>query len=473
METAEETALTRYRWASDFINGLIQGPPSPPPDATPEEIRARAIARLDRLRRFLAFLGDPQSRFRSIHVGGTCGKGSTSAYIASILTSAGYRTGLHVSPYIQVETEKLQIDRRVMVADRFATHVADLAAEVDRWNAQGGERVTYGEFWVALTFFALAREDVDFAVIEVGAGGRFDLTNVLEPDVAVITSVGIDHVRTLGHTISEIAWHKAGIIKSGGIAVTTVDDPAALEVISREADEQQSRLVILAEGRDFQLTDTGESGTSLLDLPSERMFHLPLPGAFQAANAAAAIGAVRALSNLPADPIDDEVIAMGLAATRFPGRMEIVQVSPQVVLDGAHSPEKMANLMASIAYLGDPERRIVVLGALSGHDYLTMAEIAARRAHEVIVTAPKAVERAPAPVEEIANVIRTTGVPVTVIPDPEEALTLALQCARCNDQILVTGSLYLVGAARERWYRSDEIVRTGTCWPSRGKTDHR
>lgn len=467
MATAEETSLARYRWASDFINGLIQGPPSPPPDATPEEIRARAIARLDRLRRFLAFLGDPQSRFRSIHVGGTCGKGSTSAYIASILTSAGYRTGLHVSPYIQVETEKLQIDRRLMSADRFATHVADLAAVVERWNAHGGERVTYGEFWVALTFFALAREEVDFAVIEVGAGGRFDLTNVLEPDIVVITSVGIDHVRTLGHTIPEIAWHKAGIIKPGGITVTTVDDPAALEVISREAHEQQARLVHLTEGRDFRLGGTGESGTWLLDLPSEREFHLTLPGTFQTANAAAAIGAIRSLSHLRAGPIPDEMIATGLAETRFPGRMEIVQDCPQVVLDGAHSPEKMANLMASIPYLGDPERRILVLGVLSGHDYLTMAEIAARRTHEVIVTAPKAVERPSAPVEEIADTIRAVGGPVMVIPEPEEALNLALQRARCQDQILVTGSLYLVGEARERWYRSDDIVRTGTCWPSR------
>src|SRR5690606_27420154 len=160
------------------------------------------------------------------------------------------------------------------------------------------------------------------------------------------------------------------------------------------ATEQRTRLIQLVEGRDYQLGDTGETGTWLLDLPSEHVFHLPLPGAFQAANAAAAIGAVRALPNLPAGPIPAEVIEVGLAATRFPGRMEIVQDSPQVVLDGAHSPEKMANLMASIPYLGDPERRILVLGALSGHDYRTMAEIAARRAHEVIVTAPKAVERA-------------------------------------------------------------------------------
>lgn len=471
MATTEDISLAHYRWASDFINGLIQGPPSPPPAATPDEIRTRAIARLDRLRRFLAFLGDPQSRYRSIHVGGTCGKGSTSAYIASILTSAGYRTGLHVSPYIQVETEKLQIDRRLMPAERFATHVADLAAEVERWNAHGGARVTYGEFWVALTFFAFAREEVDFAVIEVGAGGRFDLTNVLEPDIAVITSVGIDHVRTLGHTIPEIAWHKAGIIKPGRIAVTTVDDPAALDAISREADEQQATLVQLADARDFRLANTGESGTWLLDLPSERLFHLPLPGTFQAANAAAAIGAVRALTDLPSGPIPDELVAAGLAATRFPGRMEIVQDGPQVVLDGAHSPEKMAKLMASIPYLGRPERRILVFGALGGHDYLAMAEIAARRVDDVIVTAPKAVERESVPVDAIADVFRAAGQPVTVVPDPEDALNLALQRAECNDQILVTGSLYLVGAARERWYRSDDIVRAGTSWPSGGPTE--
>jgi dihydrofolate synthase/folylpolyglutamate synthase len=467
MATAEEISLARYHRASAFINGLIQGPPSPPPDATPQEIRARAIARLDRLRRFLAFLGNPQSRFRSIHVGGTCGKGSTSAYIASSLTSAGYRTGLHVSPYIQVETEKLQIDRRLMSAGRFAGHVTDLATEVERWSARGGERVTYGEFWVALTFFALAREEVDFGVIEVGAGGRFDLTNVLEPEIAVITSVGIDHVRTLGHTIPEIAWHKAGIIKPGRITVTTVDNLAALEVIEREANEQGATLVSLAEGRDFRLARTGTSGTWLLDPGSEQLFHLPLAGAFQATNAAAAIGAVRAL-DLPGGPIPDEIIADGLAATRFPGRMEIVQHSPQVVLDGAHGPEKMASLMASIPFLGEPERRILVLGALSGHDYRMMAEIAVRHTHEVIVTAPRAVERSSAPVEEIAHAVQSAGQPVTIMREPEEAMDLALQRAGCGDQIVVTGSLYLVGAVRERWYQSNDIVRAGTCWPGDG-----
>jgi dihydrofolate synthase/folylpolyglutamate synthase len=468
MATTEEISLARYRWASDFVNGLIQGPPLPRPGSTPDEIRARAIARLDRLRRFLAFLGNPQSRFRSIHVGGSCGKGSTSAYIASILTSAGYRTGLHVSPYIQVETEKLQIGRRLMPAERFADHVAALADEVERWRAQGGDRVTYGEFWVALTLFAFAREEVEMAVIEVGAGGRFDLTNVLMPDVTVITSVGIDHVRTLGRIISEIAWHKAGIIKPGRPVVTTVENRAALEVIEREAAEQHARLVKLTDGHDFRLESTGDTGTRLIDLRHRRLFHLPLSGTFQAANGAAAIGAVRSLDDLPGSPIDDELIADGLEQTRFPGRMEIIQRHPQVVLDGAHSPEKMANLAASVPLLGDPNRHILILGALDGHDYLAMAEIAGRLADEVIVTAPQAVERASAPATEIAQIIRGLGRPLDIVPDPLEAINLALIRARSEDQIVVTGSLYLVGTVRDRWYPSDDIVHCGTSWPRTG-----
>ncbi|MBX6342342.1 MAG: bifunctional folylpolyglutamate synthase/dihydrofolate synthase, partial [Thermomicrobiaceae bacterium] len=397
MTAAGRTALARYQWAADFINGLIQGPPSPPPGATAEEIRARAVARMERLRRFLAFLGDPQTRFRSVHVGGTSGKGSTAAFIAAILHAAGYRTGLHVSPYLQVETEKLQVDGRLVCGDAFADHVAALAEAMERWQAERSERLTYGEFWVALTFFAFARERVDFAVIEVGAGGRFDLTNVLLPDVAVITSVGLDHVRTLGPTIADIAWHKAGIIKPGRAAVTAVDDPVALPVIEAEARAQGVPLQRVLPERDYRVVDSDASGSELLDVPSGRVFHLPLAGAFQAANAATAIAAARALRDLPRGPISDDAIAAGLAATRFPGRMEIVQERPQVVLDGAHNPQKMASLAASLPLLGRPERRIVVLGVLEGHDAEALARIVAPLADEVVATAPHAIERASAP----------------------------------------------------------------------------
>ncbi|MGA7668789.1 MAG: Mur ligase family protein [Nitrolancea sp.] len=462
------SALNRYEWASRYINALIQGPPSPKPGSTQQEIRARAVARVDRLRSFLEFAGNPQQAYRSIHVGGTSGKGSTSALIAGILHAAGFHVGLHVSPYLQVETEKLQIDGRLMSGDRFADHVSALDQEIKLWVSYGGAPLTYGEFWVALTFFSFAREKLDWAVIEVGAGGRFDLTNVLLSDVAVITSIGLDHVRTLGDTIPEIAWHKAGIIKPGRPAITTVKKVDALEVIEREARETGSKLVEIEEGRDFEVVSTGADGTNVLDRASGMTFKTTLPGHFQGYNVAAAAAAVRAIEGLRPHSVSDDDIARGIASTRFPGRMEIVQRSPLVVLDGAHNPDKMRSFVQAALDLGEPSRRIVVLGSLDAHDFLTGARIVTPIADEVIVTAPSATERASAPTDDIADVVRQAGKPVDVVADPRLAIDTALERASATDHVLVTGSLYLVGAIRERWYDSESIVVQGSCWPNRG-----
>lgn len=465
MGASRTTALARYQWASDYIEGLIQAPPTPRPGATREEIRARALARIDRLRRFLAFAGDPQTKYRSVHIGGTSGKGSTSAFIASILHAAGYRTGLHTTPYLQVETEKLQIDGRLVAGDRFAEHVEALDHLTRRWAERGGDRLTYGEFWVALTFLAFARDEVDVAVVEVGAGGRFDLTNVILSDVAVITSIGLDHTRTLGGTLPEIAWHKAGIIKPGRPAVTTVTQPECFEVIQREAIEQGAPLTHLVPGRDFAFLGTDGTGSRVQYPVGGRVFELPLAGTFQGGNAAAAIGAARAFGEWVQQPISDEVIAKGLETTRFPGRMEIVQTGPRVILDGAHNPAKMTSLVRSVRLVGSPRRRIVVFGCLSSHDYTTQAQIVAEVADEVIVTAPIAVQRTSAPPEDLAAVIRQSGKPAEVVDDPREAIKLALARAEPADEILVTGSLYLVGEIREHWYHSHDIVLAQSCWP--------
>lgn len=352
-----------------------------------------------------------------------------------------------------------------MPAGRFAGHVAALDGEIKRWEAQGGPALTYGEFWVALTFFSFAHEALDWAVIEVGAGGRFDLTNVLLSDVAVITSIGLDHTRSLGSTIPEIAWHKAGIIKPGRPAVTTVTKPDAFEVIAREASETGSRLIHLLEGRDYDVLATGASGTRVLDRASGATFTTVLPGHFQGANVAAAVGAVRAVEHALPQPIDADMLAKGIAETRFAGRMEIVQRSPLVVLDGAHNPEKMESFRQGAIDLGQPRRRILVLGSLDGHDYLTVAGIIAPIADVVIVTAPSAQERTSGSTEAIAMVVREHGKPVEVIPEPRDAIEAALRRAQPDDHVLVTGSLYLVGAVRERWYPSEAIVLQGTCWP--------
>lgn len=456
-----QEALERYRWASEYINGLIVGPPSPPAAAGPEEIRARQRARLGRLRRFLASIGNPQDQFRSIHVTGTSGKGSTAALIAGILDAAGYHTGLHVSPYLQVETEKLVVGGRLLAGDRFADYVAELARAAAAWEASVGERVTYGEFWVALTFLAFARERLDWGVVEVGAGGRFDLTNVIDSEVAVITSVGYDHVRTLGPTLEDIAWHKAGIIKPGRTAITTVTAPGPLEVIRREATAQNAPLVELQPGRDYEALEVQATGTVVRGLLPGRCVRLTLPGAFQAANAAAAVAAVRALDAA----LPDDAIVAGLERTRVPGRVEVIQERPRVILDGAHNPDKMRSLAESVARLGRAGRRVLVLGALDGHDYLENARIIAPLADEVILTAPRAIERAAASTEALADVVAGLGKPARVVIEPREAIEAALARVGAEDEVLVTGSLYLVGQVRERWYPSDAIVVQQTSFP--------
>ncbi len=465
MTESVEQALAQYRWASEYLLGLIQGSPSPPPGATTEEIRARARARLERLAGFLDFIGRPQDAYPSVHVTGTSGKGSTATFIASILTQAGYRTGLHLSPYLQVETEKLQLDGQLLPADRFARYVAELDGLVDSWMRHGGQRLTYGEFWVALTFLAFARERVDVAVVEVGAGGRFDLTNVLRPEVAVITSVGLDHVRTLGPTLLDIAWHKAGIIKAGRPAVTTVTDPGPLAVIRREAEIQAAPLDVLSPGEDYAVLDCDEQGTRMLDLRRGRAFRLGLPGRFQAANAAVAIGAVEHLGHLPRGPVSEGAIASGLEQARIPGRVELVQATPQVVLDGAHTPDKIGALLESVSCVGSPRRRVVVFGVLEGHDAPTMARQLSVAADHVVVTAPAAVQRDHAPLGLLVETFQACGCPALAIPEPLEAVAWALEQAGPEDQVLVTGSLYLVGQTRERWYPASEIVLQRSCWP--------
>ncbi len=453
----------RYRWAVSYLRALIQAPPGPPPGTPPEVVRLRAQRRLARLRAFLRFLNDPQDAYPVVHVTGTSGKGSTAAFIASILDSAGYRVGLHVSPYLQVETEKLQIGRELIAAERFADLVSELDEAVRSWVARGGQPLTYGEFWTALAFSAFRAEHVDIAVIEVGVGGRFDLTNVVQPAVSVITTVGLDHIRTLGPTIRDIAWHKAGIIKPGRPAVTGVTEPELLAVLQSEATAVGAPLRVLVPGRDFD--HAFERGRSfLVDRLHERKFLLGLAGDFQAMNAALAVAAVQALSpQLPRLP--DEAIAQGLATARFPGRFEIVQHAPTVLLDGAHNPQKLEALLTALDRLPRPGRRLIVFGVLDGHDAAAMAAQLATQADLVITTRPRAILREAADPDSLAALFASRSCTALAIPDVDTAIETALALAGPEDQVIVTGSLYLVGQIREHWYPAADIITQRTCWP--------
>jgi dihydrofolate synthase/folylpolyglutamate synthase len=466
------SAWEDYLAAIALTDALIEHSQTPE-GKSKEEIRARAEMRMARLARFLAFLGNPQDRYPIIHVGGTSGKGSTSTAIASILTAAGYKSGLHTSPYLQVATEKLQVDGQLIGGSRFRDLVESTLSAVDAWIAEGGEPITYGELWMALLARYFDEERVDIAVIEVGAGGRFDLTNLVKPVVTVITSVGLDHTVTLGTTISEIAWHKAGIIKPGVPVVSAVTDPVARQPILAEIAQRGTELIEIRPGRTFEILDWNAAGIRWRSLPQDRLgvLHSPLAGRFQATNGATAVAAVTSLERQGFN-IAVDAVHRGLATARIPGRLELVPGPIRNILDGAHNPEKMSALMADLSVIaprGAGERLIAVVGMLDSKEHRAMLELLVAEVDELVLTMPHVLAKSGAPTETLADEARELGFsgPIQVEPNPRTAFSLALDRADRDraDVVLVTGSLFVVGEIRNRWYDEMQIVEQRTSWP--------
>jgi dihydrofolate synthase/folylpolyglutamate synthase len=436
---------------------------------------------LERARDFLGFLGNPQDTFPIVHVSGTSGKGSTCTAIASVLTHAGYRTGLATSPYLQVATEKLQIGQRLIAPGDFASLVDDVLDAAGRWQRRARlERpLSYGEVWVSLMATWFARDQVDLAVIEVGAGGRFDVTNLVRPLVTVVTSVGLDHTATLGPTVEDIAWHKAGIFKRGAAAVTAAADPVALAVLRREAESRGVSLTEVDPERSIEVIASDRAGTRwrMVDeagQPASPVIQMPQPGGYQAVNGATAVTALRLLERHGFRVSDDDMQA-GLAATRLPGRAELMPVSgpPAVLIDVAHNPDKVRALVSGLPFvLGGTGHGaappVLLTGALSGKDAGAMMELLVPIISAVVTTAAGVTGKNPISAEMMAETVRQAGFQgvVAVEPDPSRALATAISLARDRGvSVLGTGSLYLAGRIREHWYPADEILRQQTPWP--------
>lgn len=424
------------------LNSLIRGDRAGP-DA-PLDRRERAERRIQRTRQVLNALGHPQDAYATIHVTGTSGKGSTSAAIAAILTAAGYRTGLRTSPYLQVATEKLQISHRLVDGASFAAAVDQVLDVADH---VGIAPLVYTEAWSALSYLWFAQRQVDFAVVEVGAGGRFDTTNVITPEVSVITSVGMDHVVSLGPTLADIAWHKAGIIKPGRPVVIGNLRPIPLTVIEQEA----KRL-------DAPILRANVAGSG----PAPRML-----GEFQAINAAVALGVIEAL-RFEGWVIPAGAEQSGLSSARLPGRLERMPGDePGIWLDGAHNADKMQALIESLATLMG-RKPVVVVGALGSKDIDSMADAIVTSASAVVCTEPHVLGKHALPAMAVADALRDAGFTghIACNPEPSGAVELAEALGReRNEPVLVTGSLYLVGEVRRRWYPDADIVSQRSPWP--------
>jgi dihydrofolate synthase / folylpolyglutamate synthase len=403
---------------------------------------------LERIGVLLEALGNPQQACRIVHVAGTNGKGSTCAMIESGLRAAGYRTGLFTSPHLIEPTERIQIAGRAIGAGQFAAAFDQIHACAETLLRQ--ERIdlhpTYFESVTAMAMLVFRECGVEFAVLEVGLGGRLDATNVVTPELCVVTPVDFDHEAYLGKSLESIAGEKAGILKPRVPAVFASQRTEAQGVLESRAaalgaavthssDVAISGVTLHARGSDFLW---GEQ-------PMLRI-SCPLAGAHQVENARTAIAALGRLRVAP------EAIQEGIAQTRWPGRLERVSQNPEIVLDGAHNPASARALAEYLERFYEPRRVWLIYGAMRDKAVEEMAAILFPRAGHVIVTAP-AQARALRP-ESIRGLADHDCIQVSA--NIREALTLAAGASR-EDTIFVTGSLFLVGEARALLNAGDSL----------------
>jgi dihydrofolate synthase/folylpolyglutamate synthase len=416
----------------------------------------RMVPDLDRITDLMDLTGQPQRAYPSIHLTGTNGKTSTARMIDALLREFGLRTGRYTSPHLQSVTERIALDGAPISAERFAEVYDDIAPLVEVVDGRHPDRLTFFELLTAMAFVAFADAPVDIGVIEVGLGGRWDATNVLHAPVAVITSIGLDHVGILGSTIAEIAAEKAGIIHEGATVVSAGQTAEAALVLTDRVAEVGARLA--REGVDFGVRRRSIAvGGQALDLTGlggdyDDVF-LPLYGAHQAANAACALAAVEAFFGAEnRGVIDVDAVRAAFAEVQSPGRLEIVRRSPTVVLDGAHNPAGAAALADALEEAFTFERLIGVVAVLGDKDVEGVLGPLERVLDEIVVTTNSSPRAMPA--EELAEIADEVfgDSRVSIAGRLDDAIVQAMALAEADSGVgggvLVTGSIVTVGDAR-------------------------
>lgn len=449
---------------------------------------------LKRIERLLFLLGDPQKKYKTIHVTGTNGKGSVTAMLAAGLQAAGIKTAMYTSPHLSSYTERMVIDGKPVSERQFADSLSVVRDICEFMAGEGDEHPTQFEVITAAAFLLFAKLEVEYAVIEVGLGGLLDSTNVIVPEVAIITNVTFEHADKCGGTLEGIAEHKAGIIKEG-VPVVTGAEGIALDIIRKTAAEKHAPCYIM--GEDFvgeamrplgQLSippNLGATGTAaqdrrLTDMQIEALsklhmdcnecseaeqlvgftakntmfgnmdYKLSLLGLHQVSNSAIAAAAMMVLA---ANDLrfTRRTIKQGMKNVTWPGRFELIGgYAHKVLIDGAHNPAGIKVLRASLDYYFPAEKRIFVLGILKDKDFEHMLSMLLRPEDVVVLTTPNS-ERAADPAELLQYVPTEHK---EAIGDPEQALNKGLELAKNTDQskntlLICAGSLYLIGALRE------------------------
>jgi dihydrofolate synthase / folylpolyglutamate synthase len=390
-------------------------------------------------------MGDPHRSYPSIHVAGSNGKTTTARLTAGLLAAHGLKPGLFTSPHLQAVEERFAVAGETMPPEELGLALEEVLPFAEIYEARTGDGITYFELTAALAFSWFAAWAVDAAVVEVGLGGRLDATNVLDAEVAVITSISLEHTEYLGDTLAAIAGEKAAILGPGRVLVTGDLPPEALEVAERRAADTGSAWLRL--GRDFTVTDARRAvGGWVVGVEgvyrSYPELRLPLLGRHQTGNLAVAVAAAEAFFGRALDP---DAVVEAAAAARSPGRMEIVRRDPLVLLDGGHNPEGIAALAAALAEEFPTTRWAVVFGAMADKDVPQMLRLLAPAAGSFHAARAADSSRA-RPAAAVAALAREAmAVPVSDHDSVPAAVAAALGTGA---PVLVTGSLYVVGEAR-------------------------
>ena len=392
---------------------------------------------LHRIRAFTDALGRPQDGLKFVHVAGTNGKGSTCAMLASVLRAAGYKTGLFTSPHIHRFEERMQINGEPIPGETLAALVAELRVAAENMSEKLHQfELTTG---IALTWFA--REKCDIVVLEVGLGGEFDATNVIEtPECAVIANIGYDHTAILGDTLSEIAEAKAGIIKSGGDVVFYPAEPE-VEAVLRETAERVGARLHAADFSAIRLREEDLTGQSF-DAAGWEALRLPLLGAYQRRNAAVALTACRVLAE-KGWKIDESAIRRGLETVRWPARLEVAVRKPLFLVDGGHNPQCLSALTESLTELVGNKKIVFLVGVLQDKDAEGMISLLSPCAEAFVAVTPDSPRAIPA--AALAGLLKKSGRPVHASDSIEQGIRTAISLAGENGVICCAGSLYLTG----------------------------
>ncbi|SKA83776.1 dihydrofolate synthase / folylpolyglutamate synthase [Clostridium sp. USBA 49] len=404
---------------------------------------------LERTEKILEILGNPHKKLKCIHIAGTNGKGSTTVMISEILKEAGYKVGMYISPYLEEFEERIQINSENISKEDLAKVVTEVAKAVDKVISLGYEHPTEFEIISCAMFKYFYDKNVDYAVIEVGLGGRLDSTNVIIPILSIITSISYDHMKILGDTLGKIAYEKAGIIKNEVPLVLYPQEEESYNVIKNICTEKNSKLIdVKRNTAELKYIDFNNFKQNIIIKTNENYYEVEfnLLGKHQMLNCSVVIHAVEELIRQGIN-IEKQHILKALKNVKWPGRLEVMKKDPLVVIDGAHNVDGIKNLKESIDVYFKYNNIILILGILADKQVGNMINIIAPKAAKIIVTAPHS-ERAETS-KKLAYNIKKINPNVEIEDDYEKAYKLGLSYCQKDDLLLICGSLYMIGDMRK------------------------